>query len=1035
MASASQAENVERLRRLQDDLLALKARISTLVLKKAAAGSSPTPLFPITLTWEVPLPPEAERYDVDGVKGRVVLRSAAALPPAPKERLGGAVEVQVVSPSLPTALREAMAQEVHRAWLASLPDEPSSLSLDTICSTLSRDFVRLLQLRPALLEAYEGVDQQGRTVRRYAILNDAASLQVDASIPGPPPRAATSGSGGRGRAQQPAAREQARRSATRPAEAAVSHAGQPADALGGPTVRCEGPGSGPEPPSAAAGMTGQAATSLHASLARELAALQTRYGAGLRVVPTPAATKQQAHDQQPQPSPPQQATEGLAGDLQQLSLAATSGASSPPPSDTTAHESPGQQQLQQPGASAASQPPCSSPPQQHVLQLQLAVQPTDPAWDPHTTLLLDCIVGPSYPAAGGLAVTLLPQPPLPALQHQVLQRLVAGELQQVVGAVEGGGGGSSSRLPEPSRGAAGPLSRAVRFVENHAGRLVRDAEDMAVEVAQRRRAAQQAQQGRTGGALQPRQRRSQPRSLAQSTERMGGAAACALAAGAHHAHRANFSGTATPAAAEPAALPSGDVLDAAACPGSPGSGSVQAAAGEQSTRGEHSSSERELDEHQASSGRRSRGSSREWSSAERPGSGYSPRAGEDPEEGEGYDCSSSSQEGEGHSGSDSDSVGEQQPHEVLTGGLGHRDGALRGGLELQLEGLSLVDCDSLEILKLSLQVGCSRCRHSADFTFATEAVAAPPAPAPSPRSPGGPLAKAWHSLAPPAAAAAAAAAPSSVVVAGLEWAGECGNCHNPWVVQLLPKLVHERSNVLAVVRAEGCVPRDLLPSMLAGQCARCAAAAAFRSVQVGSMNERPCSRCHSKLAFQFASAAFVAAAGVGEAADRRGRQGVGSASGPRTGREGLSASNVVLTVGQPLPDLGTCRHYRHSHRWLRFPCCGRRFPCDLCHEEGTDGHDMRWATRMVCGYCSTEQPLGERCKHCDKRLASTAAAPAGRNSRFWEGGAGCRDPRRMNRNDPRKHRGSKAKTQSRKAMRVGETAAGRRDARAARGEQ
>ena len=44
-----------------------------------------------------------------------------------------------------------------------------------------------------------------------------------------------------------------------------------------------------------------------------------------------------------------------------------------------------------------------------------------------------------------------------------------------------------------------------------------------------------------------------------------------------------------------------------------------------------------------------------------------------------------------------------------------------------------------------------------------------------------------------------------------------------------------------------------------------------------------------------------------------------------------------------------------SCRWLRFPCCGMRFPCDLCHEEGTDGHEMVWATRMLCGFCSTEQ--------------------------------------------------------------------------------
>lgn len=62
-----------------------------------------------------------------------------------------------------------------------------------------------------------------------------------------------------------------------------------------------------------------------------------------------------------------------------------------------------------------------------------------------------------------------------------------------------------------------------------------------------------------------------------------------------------------------------------------------------------------------------------------------------------------------------------------------------------------------------------------------------------------------------------------------------------------------------------------------------------------------------------------------------------------------------------------------------------------------------------------------------------AAVPSGRNTRFWEGGAGCRDPRRLNRNDARKHRGSRLKTQSRKQSRVGEKGAEQRDARAQRG--
>jgi hypothetical protein len=42
----------------------------------------------------------------------------------------------------------------------------------------------------------------------------------------------------------------------------------------------------------------------------------------------------------------------------------------------------------------------------------------------------------------------------------------------------------------------------------------------------------------------------------------------------------------------------------------------------------------------------------------------------------------------------------------------------------------------------------------------------------------------------------------------------------------------------------------------------------------------------------------------------------------------------------------------------------------LDYSQGLDS--CRWASRMICGFCSLEQPLGERCSGCGKRLASNA---------------------------------------------------------------
>lgn len=61
---------------------------------------------------------------------------------------------------------------------------------------------------------------------------------------------------------------------------------------------------------------------------------------------------------------------------------------------------------------------------------------------------------------------------------------------------------------------------------------------------------------------------------------------------------------------------------------------------------------------------------------------------------------------------------------------------------------------------------------------------------------------------------------------------------------------------------------------------------------------------------------------------------------------------------------------------LMLHVAGMRFPCDLCHEEATD-HEARWAQRMVCGFCSTEQPVDGECRACGKKLARGAGNASG----------------------------------------------------------
>jgi hypothetical protein len=320
----------------------------------------------------------------------------------------------------------------------------------------------------------------------------------------------------------------------------------------------------------------------------------------------------------------------------------------------------------------------------------------------------------------------------------------------------------------------------------------------------------------------------------------------------------------------------------------------------------------------------------------------------------------------------------------------------RRALLLTLDGLDVDGVDALEVLELRLQVACGRCGAAGELALDTGALAAA----------GGRR--------------------------GAEAAAACPRCAARWAVSAAPRIVHSAdAAVLAAVAAEGCAPRDLLPSLLCAQCSGCSAVAAFRAFQLGRWAERSCPSCHRRMALKAEGASFVPRAGG--AAPRGGASGGGAPGGPAAaapGRPGGAAEPPGLVVaGQPLPDRGACRHYPHSHRWLRFPCCGARFPCDLCHEEAVaDGHPPRWATRHTCGYCAVEQRIEERCAACGRKLAASAASPAGRNTRFWEGGQGQRDPAKLSRRDPARWRNSRGKTRSNKARRVGPKATPRADA-------
>lgn len=110
-----------------------------------------------------------------------------------------------------------------------------------------------------------------------------------------------------------------------------------------------------------------------------------------------------------------------------------------------------------------------------------------------------------------------------------------------------------------------------------------------------------------------------------------------------------------------------------------------------------------------------------------------------------------------------------------------------------------------------------------------------------------------------------------------------------------------------------------------------------------------------------------------------------------------------ITPGQPLPDLGKCKHFRKSRRWLRFSCCGKAFACPICHEmSGCPAAVFGiMASRMICGSCSREQNFANgQCLFCSFNMVKSASAS------HWNAGEGGRDRGTLSKKDRKKYAGA-----------------------------
>ncbi|KAJ8303908.1 hypothetical protein KUTeg_017491 [Tegillarca granosa] len=204
----------------------------------------------------------------------------------------------------------------------------------------------------------------------------------------------------------------------------------------------------------------------------------------------------------------------------------------------------------------------------------------------------------------------------------------------------------------------------------------------------------------------------------------------------------------------------------------------------------------------------------------------------------------------------------------------------------------------------------------------------------------------------------------------------CSKCSNIEYLIYRPVLAHQFSSVIGYLDVEGCLPFDLLLSECPGRvgCLNCSKETKIQGMAPGQLLNVWCHSCHSKLRVAAESVKFTSLQPSGVDTDG------GSVHFVSVKKKKIP-KDPMIKEGFPLPDNGTCKHYKKSYRWFRFPCCGKCYPCDVCHEENEMDHEMIFATRMICGYCCKEQPYAPEkpCILCQHAMTRGKTA-------HWEGG-------------------------------------------------
>lgn len=222
----------------------------------------------------------------------------------------------------------------------------------------------------------------------------------------------------------------------------------------------------------------------------------------------------------------------------------------------------------------------------------------------------------------------------------------------------------------------------------------------------------------------------------------------------------------------------------------------------------------------------------------------------------------------------------------------------------------------------------------------------------------------------------------------------CSKCNQTLAAAFRKDIIHASNDRAGFLDLHGCTPFEMLANCaFVPTCSNCSTTfpSSFRKMEVAKTLYENCRECHTRMTMYIPEFNFKYMSD----------DGIGDERLKLRANKKVKKENLGITGGTPLPNDGTCSHYRKSTRWFRFSCCSKVFVCDRCHDEQSD-HPNERAQRMICGKCSREQNFSDICAFCRHSFAM-------RRSAFWEGGKGTRDPVKMSRKDPRKYKHSSNK--------------------------